>query len=213
MRLADQLPRIFQANMARFNERVIAPSLAKLAVNDALITGSAPDMDAFLDRCASQVDNYTANEANRVFALVLVSLFERQVRLWAGHLLNSTSTNQVRTGSFIKLVKTLAEEIEIDLDSKDLGTTIEEAFEVGNVVRHGDGRALESLRELAPHLIDRSRRDYVDLLPPRSPDSEWLRIRAVDVERYNSAIIRFWGLADRLPGAVTEVAFSSPKLT
>jgi hypothetical protein len=200
----DQLPRIFQANAARFYERVIASAIESMPVHKMLVTGQAPTMDAFLDRCASQVENYTANEANKVYVLVLIALFERQLRRWAEAILGGVLGLDTRNKSFLDLLKTMAGHCVIDLDAHKLGATIEEAFEIGNVVRHGEGRALGKLRKLAPHLIDRSSQDYIDLLTPTSPDSEWVRIRPADVKRYASAIFRFWGLADTLPNAVTE---------
>lgn len=209
MSQADQLPRIFQANFDRFYERVIAPAVEAMPVHEALVTGCAPTMEVFLDRCASQVDNYTANEANKVYVLVMIGLFERQLRLWAGLILSRMLVPDTRTKGFVKLVEAAAKHVAIDLDVGNLGATIKEAFLVGNVVRHGEGKALDRLRKLAPHLIDRSGRDYIDLLTPTSPDSEWLRIRPADVKRYASAIIRFWGLADKLPGAVTEMVVSA----
>jgi hypothetical protein len=59
-------------------------------------------------------------------------------------------------------------------------------------------------RERAGHMLDAGGGDYVDLLAGPSPDSERLRIRGPDLERYTAAIIRFWGLADRQVGAVVE---------
>jgi hypothetical protein len=76
MSQADQLPRIFQANAARLYERVIASAMESMPIHKTLLTGSAPTMDAFLDRCANQVDNYTANEANKIYALGRVDKFE-----------------------------------------------------------------------------------------------------------------------------------------
>jgi hypothetical protein len=141
---------------------------------------------------------------------VLIALFERQLRLWAGLILSGTPKLDTKKVVFLDLVKATAKHASINLDTCNLAATIEEAFEVGNVVRHGEGRALDKLRNLAPHLIDRSSQDYIDLLTPTSPDSEWVRIHPVDVKRYATAIVRFWGLADRLPGAVTDMAFTVP---
>ena len=78
----DQLPRIFQANLGRLADRVILPGLQALTVHPSLETGSAPTLDAFLNRAAAQVDNYTANEAAKAYALIMAGLFERQLSLW-----------------------------------------------------------------------------------------------------------------------------------
>jgi hypothetical protein len=205
-----QLPRIFQANIHRLYERVIAASIEALPLHPEIVTGEAPSMDAFLDRAKAQVDNYTANEANKVYTLVLIGLFERQLRVWASHILDVAQRPDAKETPFLRLLDATASVIRLDVTREDLRITLEEAFEVGNVVRHGEGRALSKLGNLAPHLIDRSKRDYVDLLAVQSPDSEWLRIRASDVERYADALIRFWGSADRLPGAVYRIALHAP---
>lgn len=63
----DQLPRIFQANLARLFDRVILPGMDVLTVHDHLEQGEATSLDQFLDRAAAQVDNYTANEAAKAF--------------------------------------------------------------------------------------------------------------------------------------------------
>ncbi|MBJ6889195.1 hypothetical protein JG637_19355, partial [Vibrio cholerae] len=63
MDTTDQLPRVFQANADRFYQRVILPTLDQLPVHGTLVVGEAKTIDEFLDRCAAQVDNHTANEA------------------------------------------------------------------------------------------------------------------------------------------------------
>jgi hypothetical protein len=208
----EQLPRIFQANVGRLFVRVIVPVMENLPVHAQLVTGIASSMDEFLDRCAAQVDNHTANEADKVYALVLIALFERQFRLWADLVLDKSAGIDTTRDPFLKVFDAATAKAAIALGPTGIRDVIEEAFEVGNVVRHGEGRALARLQQLAPHLIDRTMRDYIDLLPPDSPDSEWLRIRPTDVERYANAIIHFWGLADRQPGAVLAMTLQAPAL-
>ena len=60
---ADQLPRVFQGNLARLVDRIIRPGLDALALHSRLERGEVATLDAFLDRAAAQVDIYTANEA------------------------------------------------------------------------------------------------------------------------------------------------------
>jgi hypothetical protein len=83
LQTSDQLPRIFQANLARLFERVIRPAMAALPVHMSLECGEAATMEQFLDRAAAQVDNYTANEAAKAFTLTLAAIFERQLSIWA----------------------------------------------------------------------------------------------------------------------------------
>lgn len=69
LQITDQLPRIFQATLARLFARVIQPAMQALVVHSSLECGEAATMDEFLDRAAAQVDNYTANEAAKAFTL------------------------------------------------------------------------------------------------------------------------------------------------
>lgn len=205
-----QLPRIFQANLARLFTRVILPVLNGLPVHSALEIGLAPTMDAFLDRCAQQVDNYTANEANKVYTLVLIALFERQFRLWAELILANAPNINAKRDPFLKLFDAATVAAEIKLVDTALRQTIEEAFEVANVVRHGEGRALAKIKEIAPHLIDRSARTYIDLVAADTPDSEWLHLARTDVERYAGVTVQYWGLADKQWGSTTTINFGFP---
>ena len=202
MQNIDNWPRTIQANLYRFYERIILPATRNAPIHEEIITGVAPDMDTFLDRAKAQVDNYTANEANKVYALVLISLFERYLRLWGTALLANPLID-TQFGKLMPLFDIVAEKVGIDLVAHNLRSTLQEALLVGNVVRHGEGGSMEKLKQLAPHLIDRTKRQYVDLIDQHTPDSEWLRIRTEDIERYVRAMIRFWGLADKQPNAVT----------
>jgi hypothetical protein len=196
--------RTIQANLARFYLRVITPVVQAAPVHGEITTGTAPDMETFLDRAKAQVDNYTANEANKVYALVLIALFERYLRLWAAQELSGTGI-KVEREDIAKLLTAVADKFGIDLGGQDMGKTLLEAHLIGNVVRHGEGGSMNRIRETAPHLIDRSKRQYVDLIAQNTPDSEWLRIWPSDLDRYFGAMIRFWGLVDRQPNAVTSM--------
>jgi hypothetical protein len=202
MQNIDNWPRTIQANIYRFYERIIQPATQNALIHDEIVTGFAPDLDTFQDRAKAQVDNYTANEANKVYAFVLIALFERYLRLWATALLGGTDVDTKR-GDLLVLLDTVAAKLDIDLVTKNLRATFQEALLVGNVVRHGEGTSMEKVRLSAPHLIDRTKRQYVDLIDQRTPDSEWVRIGPQDLERYIQAMIRFWGLADKQPNAVT----------
>ena len=202
MQNIDNWPRTIQANIYRFYERIILPATQNAPIHDEIVTGVAPDLDAFLDRAKAHVDNYTANEANKVYALVLIALFERYLRLWAKALVTDPAIDTQR-GDLMMLVDTMSAKSNIDLATQDLRGTLQEALLIGNAVRHGEGVSMDKIRRLAPHLIDRSKRQYVDLIDQLTPDSEWLRIGPDDIERYVRAMIRFWGLADKQPMAVT----------
>ena len=96
----DQLPRMFQANLGRLADRVILPGLQALPIHSLLETGVAPSLNAFLDRAAAQVDNYTANEAAKAYTLILAGLFERQLSLWANAIHAEGLADMSRTNGF-----------------------------------------------------------------------------------------------------------------
>jgi hypothetical protein len=200
----DQLPRIFQANLARLFERVIQPAMEALPVHASLECGEAATMDQFLDRAAAQVDNYTANEAAKAFTLTLAAIFERQLSIWARAVYLEMAIELPKVRGFQDFLALCAERAGIDIAQTGLGTDLTEMFMVANVVRHGEGSSCEKLKAMAPALWDDASTDYHDLLAgPRIP-SEHLRIRMRDLVRYIRATTRFWGLADPLPMAVTD---------
>ncbi|TGQ95945.1 hypothetical protein EN851_03270 [Mesorhizobium sp. M8A.F.Ca.ET.208.01.1.1] len=201
MVLSEQLPRIFQANLARLYERIIEPAMDGLVVHPILEDGEARSMDEFLDRAGAQVDNYTSNEAAKSFVLTLAAVFERQLSSWARAM---GLVDLAKLRGFQEHLLACANLASIDLAIGDLGTELTEIFTVANVVRHGEGASCERLRAMAPALWSDTASDYVDLMPgPRLP-SENLRIRRNDLVRYIRATTRFWGRADPLPMAVTD---------
>ncbi len=124
-------------------------------------------MEEFLTRCAAQVDNHTANEAAKAFALTLDGLFERQLCRWAhahGEKADSMKTALpacVRIGA-------------LDLAATGMAHDLEQLHLVANVVRHGEGPACKKLQATAPLLWD-------------SAPARLLRLSAPDaVKRYAS---------------------------
>ena len=204
MLVKDQLPRIFQANLARLFERVIQPAMEALPVHSSLEGGEATTMDQFLDRAAAQVDNYTANEAAKAFTLTLAAIFERQLSIWARAVHLDDATDMPKSRGFQDFLALCAERAGIDVGQGELGADLTEMFMVANVVRHGEGSSCEKLKTIAPALWDDAANDYHDLLVGPPVPSEHLRIRTGDLVRYIRATTRFWGLADPLPMAVID---------
>ncbi|TAX01964.1 hypothetical protein ELI07_32765 (plasmid) [Rhizobium leguminosarum] len=199
--VVDQLPRIFQANPDRLFVRVIQPNMDALVFHNVLEEGEAASMHEFLDRAATQVDNYTANEAAKSFVLTLAAVFERQLSIWA----TSTRTKDLaKLRGFQEYLQACAQHGNVDLATDDLGAELDEMFTVANVVRHGEGPSCERLRTMAPALWDHTIAEYRDLLPGPSRPSETLRLRRTDLVRYIRATTRFWGRADPLPMAVID---------
>ncbi|MDP3655421.1 MAG: hypothetical protein Q8R45_00435 [Brevundimonas sp.] len=204
MQIKDQLPRIFQANLARLFERVIQPAMEALPVHSSLESGEAATMDQILDRAAAQVDNYTANEAAKAFTLTLAATFERQLSIWARAVHRDNATDMPKVRGFQDCLAVCAELAGIDVGQSDLGADLTEMFMAANVVRHGEGSSCDRLKTMAPALWDDAANDYHDLLAGPPIASEHLRIRTGDLVRYIRATTRFWGLADPLPMAVIE---------
>jgi hypothetical protein len=204
MQIKDQLPRIFQANLARLFERVIKPAMEALPVHTSLEDGEAATIDQFLERAAEQVDNYTANEAAKAFTLTLAAIFERQLSIWARAARPGNATDKTKWRQFEELLMLCAEHAGIDVEQDELGADLTEMFLVANVVRHGEGKSNEKLKMIAPALWYDGVNEYLDLLAGPPIQSEHLRIRAGDFVRYVGATMRFWGLADPLPMAVID---------
>jgi len=200
----DNFPRSFQANIDRFFQRIILPGLNELPIHAELRFGEAPSMEEFLTRAKAQTDNHTASEGAKAYTLALAGLFERQLRIWMRGRRTGPARDKVRSERFRPLVIECAREGEVDLSDRRLGHTLVEMFLVANVFRHGDGPSVTELRSHAPELWDYERSRYVDLLPPNPDDSEKLLLRPGDVVRYAVACVRFWGRADKLPGAVLD---------
>lgn len=197
MNVPDQLPRVFQANADRFYQRVVLTTLSELPTHDALVVGHTTDMDAILDRCAAQVDNHTANEAAKAFALTLDGMFERQLSRW-------TNAHGVKVKSLDAALRAAERIASIDLVKAGMAEDLSELHLVANVARHGEGDSCDKLKASAPQLWDNPLLDYYDLAPAPAPASEELRIRPDDLRRYVRAIVRFWGHADPLSNAVLD---------
>ncbi|WP_363737152.1 hypothetical protein [Sphingobium sp. LMA1-1-1.1] len=197
MNVADQLPRIFQANIDRLYRRVIVVTLDQLPAHNPPVVGETSSMDEFLARCAAQVDNHTANEAAKAFALTLDGLFERQLCRWA-------HAHGEQAGSMETALPACVRIGGLDLAATGMADDLKELHLVANVVRHGEGRSCKELQAIAPLLWDSTSLDYYDLAPAPTPVSEMLRIRAGDILRYARGIGRFWGHLDPLPMAVLD---------
>lgn len=200
-----QFPRIFQANILRFYERVVRPGLALLPVHLELVFGEAPTLDAFLARAAAQVDNHTANEAAKAYALTLAAVFERQLSVWSRAIVAGGGTAVKAKPRYEDLLEHCAIHAGLDLEGPGLRADLVELLLVGNVVRHGEGGSCDRLRAAAPDLWIYAPSQYVDIVAGEPPVSELMRIRDEDLARYVRAAGRFWGHADPLPMATREV--------
>ncbi|MET4177776.1 hypothetical protein ABIB99_008906 [Bradyrhizobium sp. LA6.1] len=118
MQTSDQLPRIFQANLARLFERVIQPAMEALPVHASLECGEAATMEQFLDRAAAQVDNYTANEAAKAFTLTIAAIFERQLSIWVRTVHIDNAIGIPKSRGFQDFLALCAERAGIDISAE-----------------------------------------------------------------------------------------------
>jgi hypothetical protein len=97
--MGEQLPRIFQANLAQLCKRIIQFAIDGLAPHPVLERGEASSMDEFLDRAAAQVDNYTTNEAAKSFVLTLAAVFgasaQRSVKIVRSSSIGGETTEKI----------------------------------------------------------------------------------------------------------------------
>jgi hypothetical protein len=201
------LPRTFQANTDRLFDRVIRPVLSSLPIHAELQSGVTGDLNVFLDRCAAQVDNYTANEAAKAFSLTLAGLFERQLRIWGREMGVTIEGQKPGRELFRDYLPACAAAGRVDLEAGGLGMNIVEMFLVANVYRHGDGTSVRDLIAVAPARCNYDSSRYVDILPPNAEWSEQMLVEPTDVVRYAGACARFWGRADRLDFAMKEPTY------
>ena len=203
MRVVDseQLPRILQCNIVRFFDRVIRPGLERLEHWPPEVEGSDASFEARLDRLARQIDDHTADEARRAFALALAGTFERQLRIFAKHLLPEVSWETISKGNVVKLLKMVAGRRLVDLEEAGLGLILAELITLANAVRHGDGDACDTLGETSPRFWPERADDPV-MPAALATRSELICVRDSDLRLYVQAMVRFWGLADRLQGNV-----------
>ncbi|MFG1293852.1 hypothetical protein [Xanthobacter versatilis] len=204
MELPNCLPRSFQATIDRLFERVIRPMLTAMPIHAELQSGVIDDLDVFLDRCAAQVDNHTANEAAKAFTLILASLFERHLRIWGRGLGVAMDGKRPGFEQFREYLPLCAEAGGVELEAGGLGRNLIEMFLVANVYRHGDGPSVRDLVQHAPERWTYETSRYVDILPSNEEQSERLLVQPDDVTRYAGACARLWGRADKMPNALLE---------
>jgi hypothetical protein len=195
--MPQNLPRRFQADLDRFYQKVICPTLSELPLHEDVKTGEFTSMDEFLDDAEKQTSNLLAYDARRCFALALAAIFERQLQLRLMQHSCKSEMEAITKMPFKKLLLTVARKNNVALTC--IETIIDELHRLANVVRHGDGDSLKALRLCAPHLW-----------PPHSIEStiqslsEVILISDDNFVAYIRALTRFWGLADHESGAVVD---------
>ncbi|MDQ1153094.1 hypothetical protein [Brevundimonas sp. SORGH_AS_0993] len=196
----DNQPRISQNLTARLVDNVILPGLAALPTHQGLVLSGAASQEEFLDRAAKHFDNVTAAEARRGFALVLAATFERHLRRW----LFLAGTPSAGSMKFADLLEAGLARLTDARRTPEMKATLDELVLVGNVLRHGNGRSVTALRAAAPDLWHDIPEEDHHWLERTYTYAELMRVEMGHIRRYSNAILLFWGLADRLPGAALD---------
>jgi hypothetical protein len=191
----DLLPRVFQADIGRLYERVIRPALSELQPDKEGEHGQFVSFDSFLDAAEKMTSNLLAYEVRRCYSLVMAAVLERQLRIAKKYRASEKKSSEM---SFDELLQSTAEVYCV----KDniCCNVLRELHGVANAIRHGEGRAVSVLREQVPGL-------WPDAVVERNVED--IQITNDRLISYFSAMIRFWGLADKQPFAVLEYRFST----
>jgi hypothetical protein len=180
-----------QADIHRFYFKVIQPALAEFVPIDDSVGMETADIEAFLEGARVNTHNALCHEMRRTFALIIGALFERQLRSWLSGKM-PTETRKVENARWSDLVKLVENVV-----GSSIGTDLEALLSVANAVRHGNGRAATELLRTAPQFWGQAR---------MKPDSRWkadlvgnMRIGDDQLERYATAVMKFWHLAGASP--------------
>jgi hypothetical protein len=200
----DLLPRQFQADCDRFYMRVIAPALATMQPGAPSTITEFASVSEFLNASAKSTFNLLAYEARRSFALTLGAIFERQLRIWARVHFTASEEASIPDKKFYPLLDATVAKHGLDLRRYAIGTGIRELYLLANAVRHGDGFAVTELRSTASQLWPDLTPSAIEKCHAMAIWSEAIQLSDADLTRYAEATTRFWGIADRVPGAMID---------
>ncbi len=165
--------------------------LAEFVATDDIAGGETTDIEAFLECARVNTHNALWYEMRRTFALLIETLFERQLRSWLSEKM-PTEIKKVEQAKWPDLVKLVKKQM-----GSSIGTDIESLWLVANAVRHGNGPSATKLLNTSPDFWGHVR---------TKPDSRWqsdlvgnMRICDAQLERYARAVLEFWHLAGASP--------------
>jgi hypothetical protein len=173
---------------------VVQPALAEFVPTDDVVGVETADIEAFLESARGNTHNALCYEMRRTSALTIGAMFERQLRSWLSGKMPA-ARKKVEKEKWPALVKRAETAVggSIGTDMTD----IETLWLVANAVRHGNGSAATKLLDTAPQFWDHAR---------MKPDLRWksdlvgnMRISDAQLERYATAVMRFWHLAGASP--------------
>jgi hypothetical protein len=185
---SDKEALIAQADIHRFYIKVIQPALAEFVPTDDIVGVETTDMEEFLEAARVNTHNALCHEMRRTFALIIGSLFERQLRSWLSGR-RPTETKRIEGAKWQDLVK-LVDAVDSSIGTNGIMTDLKSLWSVTNAVRHGNGSAAIKLWGTEPQFWNQVR---------MKPDSRWqsdlvgnMRIDDAQLERYAKAVMSFW---------------------
>jgi hypothetical protein len=187
---SDMVALAAQADIQRLYVKVIQPALAEFVPTaEVEIVGEKADIDQFLEHARINTHNLLCHEVRRTFALVLGSLFERQLRFWLSEKM-PTKKETVEETSWLQLVS-FVNCVDGSITTNPVMTDLENLHLVANAVRHGNGRSAEILLQKKPDFWSQTGKD-----PRVKRDlTDKMRINDAQLELYARAMMRFWHLA------------------
>ncbi len=173
-----------QADLERLVQRVFWPLMRELQPRSVVLSDHPVDEETFFKVAKDMTHNALGQEARKAFAITLGAMFERQLRLW----LAQSAPERAKT-----IQKAQREELQalvlelkgVDMAALKVSADLHELWELVSALRHGDGRATERLRKLAPHLV--SETETVSDIRFST-----VNITDADLMKYHAATVVFW---------------------
>lgn len=198
---AQHLPRVFQNNLHRLFESVVMPSMVGLRELQKWDMGTPDTLAAdWIARKPKSMPIHATRPPRRS-SWCCLHFSSASCANGAFHLFIQPRKPDAQTQPLPALLGDCMREIGMDASSQAIPDVLVEGHRVANIVRHGDGKASAELKRAAARLWDQDPTAYVDINPGPSPDSALLVISDECLKDYARAGLRFWGRADRKPGA------------
>lgn len=188
-----------QADIERFYSRVVVPTLAGLEPEPAPAGGVTDDIDVFLDAARVGTHNALCAEARIAFALTLGAAFERHLRSWLAQATPSDRRLIQKETGWANLATRASGICGTDIAGLEVAVDIEELWLVVSAIRHGDGRASQTLLGKCPHLWAHLSEDRLREAISDGVATFNMQVTDADLSRYAHAILALWGYLGATP--------------